>query len=268
MKGNLVRLKAGDTVVADGRLADAQDLSIDASVLTGETDPVALHAGDELRSGSFAVEGGGAYVVEAVGPDSYAERVADEAREFRHPRSPLERAINCLRYWLVGIMLVLGAILGYALYRRDAGVSDAVYAATAAVLSLVPKGLIVLVSLTYAVASLRMARRGALAEQLNPIESLAAVDVICTDKTGSLTEAALTVVDVLSAADDGRDALVGALARYAASAGAQQHPGSDRGGVPGWPGTGRAARPVLLAAPLERAGAPRRNARARGPGAL
>ncbi|HUO71143.1 MAG TPA: hypothetical protein VMU39_10225 [Solirubrobacteraceae bacterium] len=230
MKGNLVRLKAGDTVVADGRLADAQDLSIDASVLTGETDPVALHAGDELRSGSIAVEGGGAYVVEAVGPDSYAERVADEAREFRHPRSPLERAINCLRYWLVGIMLVLGAILGYALYRRDAGVSDAVSAATAAVLSL--------------------------------------VDVICTDKTGSLTEAALTVVDVLSAADDGRDALVGALARYAASAGAQQHPGSDRGGVPGWPGTGRAARPVLLAAPLERAGAPRRNARARGPGAL
>jgi cation-transporting P-type ATPase E len=215
--GDLVRLKAGDQVVADGRLTDAEALGIDASALTGESEPVAAGVGEEVRSGSFAVEGGGAYVVEAVGPDSYAERVAGVARAFRHPRSPLELAVNRLLFWLVGLMAVLGAVLGYSLWRRAAALSDAVSTATAAVLSMVPEGLVLLVSLTYAVSSLRMARRGALAQQLNAIESLAAVDVVCTDKTGTLTEAALAVLDVVAAAPGGRDALAAALGRYAAS---------------------------------------------------
>ena len=214
--GDLVRLKAGDQVVADGRLSEAEGLNVDASVLTGESEAVAMEAGDEVRSGSFAVEGGGAYVVEAVGPDSYAERVAGVARAFRHPRSPLELAVNRLLFWLVGLMLALGGILGYALWRRQAALSDAVSTSTAAVLSMVPEGLVLLVSLTYAVASLRMARRGALAQQLNAIESLAAVDVICTDKTGTLTEAALRVVEVEPSPGLERDELVRALARYAA----------------------------------------------------
>jgi cation-transporting P-type ATPase E len=215
--GDLVRLKPGDQVVADGRLTDAAALGIDASVLTGESEPVGAGVGDEVRSGSFAVEGAGAYVVEAVGPDSYAERVADIARTFRHPRSPLERAVNQLLFALIGLMVVLGAILGYALWRRHAGLSDAVSTSTAAVLSMVPEGLVLLVSLTYAVASLRMARRGALAQQLNAIESLAAVDVICTDKTGTLTEAALRVVDVIPAPGSERAEVIDTLARYAAS---------------------------------------------------
>jgi cation-transporting P-type ATPase E len=215
--GDLVRLKAGDQVVADGRLSEAESLGIDASILTGESEPVAVEAGDEVRSGSFAVEGGGAYVVEAVGPDSYAERVAGMARAFRHPRSPLERAVNRLLFWLVGLMLALGAILGYSLWRRQAGISDAVSTSTAAVLSMVPEGLVLLVSLTYAVASLRMARRGALAQQLNAIESLAAVDVICTDKTGTLTEAALRVVELVPSPALDRDELARELGRYAAS---------------------------------------------------
>ena len=215
--GDLVRLKAGDQVVADGRLGEATALSIDASILTGESEPVSVEAGDEVRSGSFAVEGGGAYLVDAVGPGSYAERIAGEARMFRHPRSPLERAVNRLLFWLVGLMVVLGAILGYALWRRAATPSDAVSTSTAAVLSMVPEGLVLLVSLTYAVAALRMARRGALAQQLNAIESLAAVDVICTDKTGTLTEAALRVVDLVPAPRHDRDELAAALGRYAAS---------------------------------------------------
>ena len=215
--GDLVRLKAGDQVVADGRLSSAEELAIDSSILTGESEAVAVDAGDEVRSGSFAVEGVGAYVVEAVGAESYAERVAGEARAFRHPRSPLELAVNRLLFGLVGVMLVLGGVLGYALWRREAGLSEAVSTSTAAVLSMVPEGLVLLVSLTYAVASLRMARRGVLAQQLNAIESLAAVDVICTDKTGTLTEAALRVIDVMPVAPLERDEVTRVLARYAAS---------------------------------------------------
>ena len=126
-----------------------------------------------------------------------------------------------------------------------------------------------LVSLTYAVASLRMARRGALAQQLNAIESLAAVDVICTDKTGTLTEAALRVVDVAPgpvARARRADRRAGPLRRQ--HAGAQHHARGDRRGVPVRARAGGPARAVLVAAALERARAGGRDARARCAGAL
>jgi len=173
--------------------------------------------GEEVRSGSFAVEGRGSYLVKAVGSESYAERIAGEARAFRHPRSPLERAFNRLLLGLVGVMLPLGAVLGVSLERRDASLEETVSTSVAAVVSLVPEGLMVLASLTYAVAALRMSRRGALAQQLNAIESLAAADVICTDKTGKMTEAALRVVEAIPAPGTEHDELARALGVYAAS---------------------------------------------------
>jgi cation-transporting P-type ATPase E len=215
--GDLVRLAPGDQVVADGGLVAAEGLALDESILTGESAPVRRGPGEDVRSGSFAVEGRGAYVVEAVGAESYAERIAGEARAFRHPRSPLERAFNRLLLGLVAVMLPLGAVLGVSLWRRDASLDETVSTAVAAVVSLVPEGLMVLASLTYAVAALRMSRRGALAQQLNAIESLAAADLICTDKTGTLTESALRVVDAPVAAGTTEDELARALGTYAAS---------------------------------------------------
>ena len=215
--GDLVRLGAGDQVVADGRLAEATDLSLDESILTGESRPVARAAGEEVRSGSFAVEGLGAYEVEAVGPDSYAGRIAGTAREFRHPRSPLERSINRLLYVLVGAMVPLGAMLVVALWKQDVDVSHAVETAVAGMVTLVPEGLILLVSVTFAAAAVRMARRGALAQQLNAIESLASVDTLCTDKTGTLTEAGLRVVAAHPAPGVAAAELHAALGRFAAA---------------------------------------------------
>ena len=215
--GDLVRVEAGDQLVADGRLEAASGLRLDESILTGESDTVSRVAGDEVRSGSFAVEGAGAYVVTAVGRESYAERIAGEARAFRHPRSPLERALNRLLLVLVAVMVPLGILLGFALWRLDVSVDEAVPRSVAAVVSLVPEGLILLTSLTYAVAALRMARRGALVQQLNAIESLAAVDVVCLDKTGTLTEGTLRVVELLPAAGVDEGELASTLARFAAS---------------------------------------------------
>jgi cation-transporting ATPase E len=215
--GDLVRLAPGDQLVADGRLVNAEGLALDESVLSGESAPVRSGAGAEVRSGSFAVEGRGSYVVEAVGAASYAEQIAGEARAFRHPRSPLELAFNRLLLGLVGVMIPLGAVLGVSLEKRDASLDETVSTSVAAVVSLVPEGLMVLASLTYAIAALRMSRRGALAQQLNAIESLAGVDVICTDKTGTLTEAALRVVEAVPAPGTQTDELTRALAVYAAS---------------------------------------------------
>jgi cation-transporting P-type ATPase E len=215
--GDVVRVEAGDQIVADGKLVSSEGLALDESILTGESRPVTRAPGEEVRSGSFAIEGAGAYAVEAVGADSYAQRIAGEAREFRHPRSPLERALNRLLLVLVAIMIPLGAIFIYSLWQRDDPIGDAVTTAVAGIVTLVPEGLILLASLTYAAAALAMSRRGALAQQLNAIESLASVDVICLDKTGTLTEAGLRVVSLEPSPGVEEERLADALARYAAS---------------------------------------------------
>jgi magnesium-transporting ATPase (P-type) len=218
VEGDLLRIGAGDQIVADGRLVAADGLHVDESVVTGESRPVARTVGDDLRSGAFAVEGSGRMVVTAVGGDSYAERLLGEARSFRHPRSPLERAVNRLLLGAVGLVLVLGGLLGYALWHRGPSTHEAVATATAGVTSLVPEGLMLLVSLTFAVGAVRMARRGVLAQQLNAIESMASADVICLDKTGTLTDARLRVVELLGAPGVDEPRLAAALAAYAASA--------------------------------------------------
>jgi cation-transporting P-type ATPase E len=216
--GDLVRLRAGDRVIADGEVVAEQELRLDESVLTGESEPVRRAPGESVRSGAFAVEGSGSFAVTAVGRDSFAERLVGEARSFRHPRSPLERAVNRLLYALVGLVIVLGALLGYSLRHRHAGLHEAVATSTAGVVSLIPEGLMVLVTLTYAVAAARMARRGVLAQQLNAIESLASVEVLCVDKTGTLTESALRVAEIVPAGGQRGEVLAGVLARLAASA--------------------------------------------------
>jgi magnesium-transporting ATPase (P-type) len=215
VEGDLVNVQAGDQVVGDGSVLEARGLQLDESILTGESDAVEKSRGDELRSGSFVSAGTGSYRVTAVGEESYAGRLTGEARTFRHPRSPLERAVNRLLLALVGAVVVLGGLLGYSLWHRDAGVREAVSTSTAGVVSLIPEGLVLLVSVTYAVAAVRMARRGVLAQQLNAIESLASADVICLDKTGTLTEAALRTTAAIPAA--GVDDLERQLARYGAS---------------------------------------------------
>jgi magnesium-transporting ATPase (P-type) len=218
VEGDLVRLGPGDQVVADGRVASSDGLLLDESILTGESRPVERAAGAEIRSGSFAVEGIGTYVVEAVGQDSYAERLVGEVREFRHPRSPLERAIDRLLYVLVAAMVPLGVMLITVLWKQEVGVRHAVNTAVAGMVTLVPEGLILLVSITYAAAALGLARRGALAQQLNAIESLASVDTLCIDKTGTLTSPELRVLGIVPVDGVEPERLRDALGRYAASA--------------------------------------------------
>jgi cation-transporting P-type ATPase E len=217
VEGDLVRLVAGDQVVADGEVVTAAGLELDEAILTGEPRPVRRAAGDEIRSGSFAVEGSGAYVVRAVGAGSYAERLVGEAREFRHPLSPLERAINRLLFILVGAMVPLGLLLVTVLWKQHVGVRHAVNTAVAGMVTLVPEGLVLLVSVTYAAAALGLARRGALLQQLNAVESLAAVDTLCIDKTGTLTAPQLRVVEVLPASGVELEEVNYALSRFSAS---------------------------------------------------
>jgi cation-transporting ATPase E len=216
--GDLVRIGSGDQIPADGTLLRADGLALDESDLTGESEPVVRRTGDKVLSGSFAVEGEGDFEATAVGAQSHAAQVTATARAFRHPRSPLEKAMDRLLIVMVGLMAPLAIGLGLSLALRDVGQSEAVETLTAGIVNIVPEGLILLVSLTAAVTAAKMARHGILAQQLNAIESLASVSVMCTDKTGTLTEASLRVVELIPADGVTEADLADTFGTYAASA--------------------------------------------------
>jgi cation-transporting P-type ATPase E len=215
--GDLVRLEAGDQVVADGKLVSADGLALDESNLTGESELAVRGARDAVWSGSFVVEGAALFEAAAVGADSRAEQLTATARAFRHPRSPLERANDRLLLWLVALAVPLAIGLTASVFAHTETSVARVQAVTAGIVNLVPEGLILLLSVTAAVSAFKMAQRGVLAQQLNAIESLASVDMVCTDKTGTLTEPTLRVVGLVPAAGGAEALLARELARYAVS---------------------------------------------------
>ena len=216
--GDLVRLAAGDQVVADGTVVSADGLALDEANLTGESELVVRGPGEPVWSGSFAVEGAALFEATAVGPDSRAEQLTATARAFRHPRSPLERANDRLLLWLIVLAVPLAIGLTISVFAHTESANARVQAVTAGIVNLVPEGLILLISVTAAVSAFKMAQRGVLAQQLNAIESLASVDVVCTDKTGTLTEPMLRVVGVVPTGGEDETSLGRELTKYAASA--------------------------------------------------
>ena len=216
--GDLVRLAAGDQVVADGTVVRADGLAVDEANLTGESEPVVRGPGERVWSGSFVVEGAALIEATAVGPDSRAAQLTATARAFRHPRSPLEQATDRLLLYLVAAAIPLTIALTVTILTRVDSTTQRVQLLTAGVVNLVPEGLILLISLTAAVSAFKVAQRGVLAQQLNAVESLASVNVVCTDKTGTLTEPTSRVVGLVPADGVEEQTLATALATYAAGA--------------------------------------------------
>jgi len=214
--GDLVALRPGDQVVADGSVVESSALMLDESQLTGESQPIAKGVGEEILSGSFCVEGAGRYVASSTGEASYASQVVGEAREFRYRRSPLENQINRLLLATVAVMLPLGAAFVWVLINHDAPFRSASATATAGIVTLVPEGLVLLTSLTFAVAAVRLSGRGMLVQAFNAVESLANVDTVCLDKTGTLTDGTLALYGVFPVGE-GADDVERRVAEYAAS---------------------------------------------------
>jgi cation-transporting ATPase E len=243
--GDAIVLRPGDQVVADGRLLEARGLQVDESILTGESDPDARRAGDRLQSGSFCVAGSGIYEAERVGADAYANELTGVAREDRRELSPLQLSINRLLRLMVALMIPISALLLYALHVHAVPTREAVSTAVAGIVSLVPEGLVLLASLVFAVAAARVGRRGALVQRLPAVEALAGLDIVCVDKTGTLTDGTLAVEEILPVAGaDGRD-VHALIAMFAASLGSR-NPTADalHGQLGGSP------RPVALEVPF------------------
>jgi len=217
--GDVIQVGPGDQLVADGEAIASRGMTMDESLLTGESDGIKKGEGDRVLSGSFCVSGSGHYVVEAVREESYAGRIAGEAKTFRHPPSPLQEEVNRVIIASTYVMLPLAVLLIISLKVRSVGLESAAQTATAGLVTLIPEGLVLLMSVTFAVAAVRLARRDTLVQQMSATESLAAVDTICVDKTGTLTAGELRLTGVEYA--DGIDPEAGAkaLGRFAASAG-------------------------------------------------
>ncbi len=214
--GDLISVKAGDQVVLDGRLV-AGDLGVDESQLTGESDIVRKRVGDQVFSGSFATTGGGRYVAEAVSSGSFANRITAGARSFRRVITPLQAEINLVIRVVLGIVIYLEILLVLRGFVQQAVLGDVVADATL-LAGLVPNGLFVSIAVAYALGAVRILRFGALVQQANSIESLSHVDVLCLDKTGTLTANRLEVESVAGLGGASEDEVVAVLAALAASA--------------------------------------------------
>jgi cation-transporting ATPase E len=217
--GDVIRIEPGDQLVADGETIESRGMTLDESLLTGEADGIRKGAGDRVLSGSFCISGSGYYAVDAVREESYAGRLAGEARAFRHPPSPLQDEVNRVVVACTYAMAPLAIALLLVFQVRSIDLVEAAQTATAGLVTLIPEGLVLLMSVTFAVAAVRLARNDTLVQQMSATESLAAVDTICVDKTGTLTDGELHLLGVEVA--DGLEpaAAHAALGRFAASAG-------------------------------------------------
>ncbi len=186
--GDVVVAVAGDQIVADGETVDCRSLEVDESLLTGESVPVVKTLGDEMLSGSFVVAGSGMYRTTAVGGDSYAQRLTREGKHYARLHSDLVAGINgVLRVIGIGILPV-GALMVWAQFRQGATMEEGVTSTVAALVAMVPQGLVLLTSIAFAVSAVTLARRKVLTRELPAVEGLARVDVLCIDKTGTITE--------------------------------------------------------------------------------
>jgi cation-transporting P-type ATPase E len=215
--GDVVHVRTGDQVVVDGPLlaGPADRLEMDESLLTGESDPVVKRLGDELLSGSWCSGGDGYQLATGVGADAHAHKLTTEARIPTGDKTPLQRRME----FVVRLVMVLVALMSVTILAQAMleGFALLRIVQTSAVLSgLVPYGLFFLIAVAYTVGASRIASRGALIQQVNAVESISNIDVLCTDKTGTLTSGRLRLTAVEPLGRHGEDdvrRVLGALAR-------------------------------------------------------
>ena len=203
--GDYIVLGLGDQIVADGRILWSGDLEIDESLLTGEADAVAKVVDDEVYSGSFVTSGSGVMEVTKVGEQSYSAKLSTEARQFKRVSSELINATNWIMRWIARVLIVVAPILIIGQLNIGDDWRSAVTHVVAAIVGMIPEGLVLLTSMAFLLAVLKLARQKVLVQQLPAVETLARVNTLLLDKTGTLTEGKMTVRDLIVANDADRD---------------------------------------------------------------
>ncbi|HET8970612.1 MAG TPA: HAD-IC family P-type ATPase [Candidatus Nanopelagicales bacterium] len=216
VRDDLILLRQGDQLLVDGEVVVAAGLEVDESLLTGEADPVHKSVGDTGMSGSFVVAGSGSMRATKVGGQSYAAELAAQARQFATTRSELAGSVQRFIKIVSYVLFPLAVLLFISQYRANDGrIRDAIAGTVPGVITMVPEGLVLLTTIAMAVSVIRLARRRALVQEMPAVEVLARVDVVCVDKTGTLTAPGMELAEVVTLADDAPVAV--ALAALAAA---------------------------------------------------
>ena len=198
--GELLELRSGDQVPADGQVLSSNGCEIDESILTGESVAVRKHENDQVLSGTTVIGGSARIRVTAVGEHSYANRLAMEARKYSVVTSELQEGTNRVLTWISWVIVPMTLLLLWSQLRVAGGISEALDSgqwkaamvlAVAGVVGMVPQGLVLLTSVNFAAAAMTLARRKVLVQELPAVEVLARVDMLCLDKTGTLTSGAV-----------------------------------------------------------------------------
>lgn len=204
---DLVCLKTGDQVPADAKVLEGS-VEVNESLLTGESDNLPKNVGDELFSGSFVTSGEACCQIIHVGKDNYAAQITSEAKEFKRHNSELKNSLNAILKVISIIIVPLGALLFYKQYYVVGNTfKDSIVSMVAGVLGMIPEGLVLLTSVALTLGALVLANKKTLVQELYCIETLARVDTLCLDKTGTITEGTMCVerVEPWSKASENKD---------------------------------------------------------------
>ncbi|KEI13921.1 carbonate dehydratase [Clostridium novyi B str. ATCC 27606] len=194
---DIILLKSGEQILVDCIMIDKDEIEVDESLITGEADAILKKAGDMLLSGSFVSSGSAYTKVVGVGKDTYAAKLADEARKFKLINSKLQISINKIFKVIIGLVLPIGILLiSTQLFYVKKSWQDALIGSVSGIVGMVPEGLVLLTSATFVVAIIRLSKWDTLIQELPATEVLARVDVLCLDKTGTITKGDLKVSGV------------------------------------------------------------------------
>jgi cation-transporting ATPase E len=191
---DVILVRTGDQMLVDAKVLQSHGLELDESLLTGEADPVPMTIGSDALSGSFAVAGSGVVQATKVGAESYASVIAAEASKFSVTDSELRNSIQRFIKIVSWALVPIGIALFVSQYRANDGrIRDAIAGTVPGIITMVPEGLVLLTSVAMAVATIRLAERQVLVQDMPAVEVLARVDVVCVDKTGTLTQPGMAV---------------------------------------------------------------------------
>lgn len=187
VQDDVIQLTVGEYIMADGPVLEANFLEVDEALLTGESDPVPRQVGDRLLAGSFCVAGTGYYRAEKVGAAIASQQMAQEARQHRYVAGPIQRSIDRIVRWLSYAAILLCLIYLFRYSQHTFSKVELAEMVAATVTSMVPQGLVLAATLALTWGAIRLSRQGAIVQRLDAVEAMAAVNILCMDKTGTLT---------------------------------------------------------------------------------
>lgn len=195
---DIIALKSGDQICVDGTILKSDHLEVDESLLTGESDTIKKKEDNKVLSGSFVTAGSGFMRVDAVGNQSYAAKLSLEAKKEKKPKSELIRTLNKIIKTLTLVIIPLGsALFSLKYFVNEGGLKESILGVSAAVLGMIPEGLMLLTGVAFAVGSVNLVRHRTLVQSMPSIETLSRVDVLCLDKTGTITDGTLKLIETL-----------------------------------------------------------------------